>query len=176
MATGATTASSSPSLVSAATGGKHMPPATGGETLSATTGGIHTSSGERNTPTRVGVEMAEPTRSFSTDTTTTSARTEEASSDFLCPALALDTVGVSLYRDFRRRYGLQRTAEERVAGLLGAVLENGPASAVLRLFARMVGAPANAAGGGEWWHPMLLLAVLVSWQTISRVYPLKNGK
>ena len=57
-------------------------------------------------------------------------------------------MGVSMYREFRRRYGLQRTAEERVAGLLGAVLEHGSASAVLRLFARIVGAPADAAGGG----------------------------
>ncbi|CAN0546589.1 unnamed protein product, partial [Ectocarpus sp. 8 AP-2014] len=54
------------------------------------------------------------------------------------------------YRDFRRRYGLQRTAEERVAGLLGAVLDHGPASPVLRLFARMVGAPAGASGEGRW--------------------------
>ncbi|CAM9258655.1 unnamed protein product [Ectocarpus sp. 4 AP-2014] len=68
-----------------------------------------------------------------------------------CPASSVETLGVALYRDFRRRYGLQRTAEERVAGLLGAVLEHGPASPVLRLFARMVGAPAGASGeGGRW--------------------------
>lgn len=66
-----------------------------------------------------------------------------------CPASRVETLGVALYRDFRRRYGLQRTAEERVAGLLGAVLEHGPASPVLRLFARMVGAPADASGEGE---------------------------
>ncbi|CBN73996.1 hypothetical protein Esi_0009_0188 [Ectocarpus siliculosus] len=67
-----------------------------------------------------------------------------------CPASRVETLGVALYRDFRRRYGLQRTAEERVAGLLGAVLEHGPASPVLRLFARMVGAPAGASGEGRW--------------------------
>lgn len=66
-----------------------------------------------------------------------------------CPASRVETLGVALYRDFRRRYGLQRTAEERVAGLLGAVLEHGRASPVLRLFARMVGAPPDASGEGE---------------------------
>ncbi|CAB1106295.1 unnamed protein product [Ectocarpus sp. CCAP 1310/34] len=68
-----------------------------------------------------------------------------------CPASRVETLGVALYRDFRRRYGLQRAAEERVAGLLGAVLEHGQASPVLRLFARMVGAPAGASGKrGRW--------------------------
>ncbi|CAM9177663.1 unnamed protein product, partial [Ectocarpus fasciculatus] len=68
-----------------------------------------------------------------------------------CPASRVETLGVALYNDFRRRYGLQRTAEERVAGLLGAVLEHGRASPVLRLFARMVGAPPDASGeGGRW--------------------------
>ena len=144
MATVITTKSSSSSLVSTPTGGKDMPAATGCTRVSSASGGKNVSSGERH-ESRMGVEIEEPAGSFSTDTT--SAKTEEASSNFICPALMVDTVGVSLYRDFRRRYGLQRTAEERVAGLLGAVLENCPASAVLRLFARIVGAPADAAGG-----------------------------
>lgn len=65
-----------------------------------------------------------------------------------CPASGVESLGVILYASFRRRYGLQRTAEERVAGLLGSILEHSPASAVLRLFARMVGAPSDARGGG----------------------------
>lgn len=65
-----------------------------------------------------------------------------------CPASAAEPLGVILYGSFRRRYGLQRTAEERVAGLLGSILEHSPASAVLRLFARMMGAPADARGDG----------------------------
>lgn len=66
-----------------------------------------------------------------------------------CPASKVDTLGVTLYGGFRRRYGLQRTAEERVAGLLGAVLEHSPSSAVLRLFARMLGSPPDSRGEGE---------------------------
>lgn len=54
---------------------------------------------------------------------------------------------MTLYGTFRRRFGLQRTAEERVAGLVGAVLEHCSASAALRLFARMLGAPAPDASG-----------------------------
>ncbi|CAM9225060.1 unnamed protein product [Scytosiphon promiscuus] len=68
-----------------------------------------------------------------------------------CPAHRVEPLGVALYERFRRRYGLQRTAEERVAGLLGAVVEYAPASAVLRLFARVLGAPPSAQGGGERW-------------------------
>ena len=126
--------------------------------MSSATGGKLVSSGKRHKPL-VRVEIAEPTRSFFTDTTT-STMAEDASSSFICPVSGLDTVGVSLYRDFRRQYGLQRTAEERVAGLLGAVLENSPSSAVLRLFARIVGTPASAAGGGEWHQCCNLTASL----------------
>lgn len=66
-----------------------------------------------------------------------------------CPASRSETLGAALYGGFRRRYGLQRTAEERVAGLLGAVLEHSPSSAVLRLFARMLGSPPDSRGEGE---------------------------
>lgn len=65
-----------------------------------------------------------------------------------CPASGVESLGAILYARFRRRYGLQRTAEERVAGLLGSIVEHSPASAVLRLFARMLGASADAQGGG----------------------------
>lgn len=71
-----------------------------------------------------------------------------SSSNIRCPASGVESLGVILYGRFRRRYGLQRTAEERVAGLLGSILEHSPASAVLRLFARMLGAPADVRGGG----------------------------
>lgn len=68
-----------------------------------------------------------------------------------CPAAAkLEPVGAALYQNFRRRYGLVRTTEERVAGFLGSILEHREASAILRLFARIVGAPAEGSrrGGG----------------------------
>ncbi|CAM9189565.1 unnamed protein product, partial [Hapterophycus canaliculatus] len=68
-----------------------------------------------------------------------------------CPANRVDSLGTTLYGRFRRRYGLQRTTEERVAGLLGAVVEYAPASALLRLFARILGAPPNAHNQGDKW-------------------------
>eukprot|EP00903_Cladosiphon_okamuranus_P010537 g9967.t1 len=72
-----------------------------------------------------------------------------------CVASEVEPLGVILYKSFRRHYGLQRTAEERVAGLLGSILEHSPASAVLRLFARMLGVPAPAdAQGGEGHWPL----------------------
>lgn len=88
-------------------------------------------------------------RSFSSAATSIPA--SEGGSDPYpgCPASRLEPVGVTLYRDFRRRYGLQRTAEERVAGLLGSILEHGIASAVLRLFARIVGTPAGESEESE---------------------------
>eukprot|EP00752_Nemacystus_decipiens_P008616 g7695.t1 len=68
-----------------------------------------------------------------------------------CPASRVASLGAILYGGFRRRYGLQRTAEERVAGLLGSIVEHSRSSAVLRLFARMLGAPIDTkAGGGRW--------------------------
>lgn len=71
-----------------------------------------------------------------------------------CPATKLEPVAVTLYQDFRRRYGLVRTAEERVAALLGSIVEHMKASAILRLFARIVGAPADGfRQGGEWGSP-----------------------
>lgn len=64
-----------------------------------------------------------------------------------CPMSSLEPVGEALYRDFRRQYGLVGLAEERVAGLLGAVLVHQEASAILRLFARMIGAPPDGFDG-----------------------------
>lgn len=63
-----------------------------------------------------------------------------------CPVTKLEPVAVTLYQDFRRRYGLVRTAEERIVALLGSVMEYMKRSAILRLFARMVGAPGHGLG------------------------------
>lgn len=65
-----------------------------------------------------------------------------------CPAANPTPVGTTLYKEFRRRYGIQRTTEERVAGLVGSVLEHMHTSSVLRLFIRIAGAPADATGEG----------------------------
>lgn len=66
-----------------------------------------------------------------------------------CPAANLEPVGVMLYLEARRRYGLQRTAEERVAGLLGSIIEHARSSALLRLFTRILGVPADGISGGR---------------------------
>lgn len=58
-----------------------------------------------------------------------------------------------------------RTAEERVAGLLGSVLEHRQASAALRIFARIVGAPAADGGSrdvGETIVTARALLILIS--------------
>lgn len=70
-----------------------------------------------------------------------------------CPVAKLEPLGVALYKDFRRRYGLTCTTEERIAGLLGALLEHRKSSAILRLFARIVGAPADGGRPGGALHP-----------------------
>lgn len=53
-----------------------------------------------------------------------------------------------LYNTSARRYGLERTAEGKVAGLLESCAQYSGSSAVLRLFARLVGAPASSCGQG----------------------------
>lgn len=70
-----------------------------------------------------------------------------------CPVAKLEPLGVALYKDFRRRYGLTGTTEERIAGFLGALLEHRKSSAILRLFARIVGAPADGGHPRGALHP-----------------------
>lgn len=66
-----------------------------------------------------------------------------------CPAINLESLGDMIYGQFRRRYGLLSTAEERLAAFIGSVAEHARSSAVLRVFARIIGVPAGKLGGNH---------------------------
>lgn len=67
-----------------------------------------------------------------------------------CPVYNLESLGDMIYEQFRRRYGLLSTAEERLAAFIGSVVEHARSSAVLRLFARIIGVPAENLGGNHY--------------------------
>ena len=70
--------------------------------------------------------------------------------DTNCPVTKLEPLGVVIYGQFRRRYGLQHTAEKRLAAMVGSAVEHAQSAAVLRLFARMLGVQAGTKPGGDY--------------------------